>query len=185
MFENKPQDCIVTFSKKLFNPVEPKALEVSIIDIAHALSLICRGNGHFEHFFSVGQHCIFCAREALARGWGERVALACLLHDASEAYLSDITRPVKKRLPDYKKYEKKLQDIIWEALGAANLTEQELDKVWEIDDAFLEYEFEQLMNIKISDKPYYLVSKPELSYKPHKEIEQEFLDLYNELFNKI
>lgn len=53
----------------------------------------------------MGQHCINCAREAKARGYSERVQLACLLHDASEAYLSNVTRPVKRELPKYLEIE--------------------------------------------------------------------------------
>ena len=77
-----------------------------IADIAHPLSFLTRANGHFAQFYSVGQHCIQCAKEASARGYNDRLALACLLHDASEAYLSDITRPVKKNLPGYRDVEK-------------------------------------------------------------------------------
>ncbi len=62
--------------------------------IAHALSLICRGNGHVKTFWSVGQHCINCAKEAWARGLSNRMAPACHLHDAGECYLSDIPRPL-------------------------------------------------------------------------------------------
>jgi len=78
---------------------------ICIEDIAHALSLICRGNGQVKTFFSVGQHCINCAREALARGYSRRVAFACLLHDASECYLSDVPRPFKKTLSGYKEQD--------------------------------------------------------------------------------
>ena len=61
---------------------DPEA--ISIRDIAHALSLICRGNGHVRNFWSVGQHCLDCAHEAQARKLSPRMILACLLHDASE-----------------------------------------------------------------------------------------------------
>jgi len=94
---------------------------ICIKDIAHALSLICRGNGQVKTFFSVGQHCINCAREALARGYSRRVAFACLLHDASECYLSDVPRPFKKTLSGYKEQEKNLlrsdlSEISWEPI---------------------------------------------------------------------
>ena len=52
-------------------------------------------------------------KEAKARDYSEKVQLASLLHDASEAYLSDVTRPVKKELPKYLEIEKPLQDAIW------------------------------------------------------------------------
>ena len=95
----------MTCSKKMFDPVHPNAALIDINDIAHALSMLCRANGHFHTFHSVGQHSINCAREAMARGYSRRVQLACLLHDASEAYLSDVTRPVKAELPKYLEIE--------------------------------------------------------------------------------
>ena len=58
--------------------------DILIEDIAHALSLMCRANGHFKEFYSVGQHCIYCCEEAIKRGYSNTVALACLLHDASD-----------------------------------------------------------------------------------------------------
>ena len=72
---------IKTYTGVMFDPVHPEAERIDILDIAHALSMLCRANGHFRSFYSVGQHCINCAREAKARGYSERVQLACLLHD--------------------------------------------------------------------------------------------------------
>lgn len=51
---------ITTYSKVNFTPLEPKKEDIIIDDIAHALSLMSRANGHFPEFYSVGQHCIFC-----------------------------------------------------------------------------------------------------------------------------
>ena len=62
-------DYITTYTGKHIDPVHPISDLICIEDIAHALSLICRGNGQVKTFFSVGQHCINCAREALARGY--------------------------------------------------------------------------------------------------------------------
>ena len=53
---------ITTYTGKHFDPVNPDASLLCIEDIAHALSLLCRGNGHVQTFFSVGQHCIACAK---------------------------------------------------------------------------------------------------------------------------
>jgi hypothetical protein len=99
------KDFIITFSKQKFSPLQAKAEEIDIIDIAHALSLLCRANGHIRHFYSVAQHSLNCAMEAKARGLSEEIQLACLLHDASEAYISDITRPIKRSLPQYLEFE--------------------------------------------------------------------------------
>ena len=92
---------IKTYTGIMFDPLEPNAALIRIEDIAHALAMLCRANGHFKSFYSVGQHCINCAEEAAARGYSARVQLGCLLHDGSEAYLSDVTRPVKKALSKY------------------------------------------------------------------------------------
>ena len=89
-------DYITTYTGKHFEPSNPDPEMIRIEDIAHALSLICRGNGHVKTFWSVGQHCINCAKEAWARGLSNRMVLACLLHDASECYMSDIPRPFKR-----------------------------------------------------------------------------------------
>ncbi len=89
-------DYITTYGGTHFVPAKPEMDKIHITDIAHALSLICRGSGHVKTFFSVGQHCIHCALEAEARGYSRRIVLACLLHDASEAYISDVPSPFKK-----------------------------------------------------------------------------------------
>lgn len=93
-------NCITTYTGKHFDPTQPEKERICIDDIAHALSLLCRGNGHVKTFFSVGQHCILCAKEAMARGLPRRLALAALLHDASECYMSDVPRPFKKAFPN-------------------------------------------------------------------------------------
>ena len=74
--------CITTYSGEAFDPAQPDSQKIHIADIAHALSLLCRANGHFKRFYSVGQHCVNCALEAQARGYRPQVQLACLLHDA-------------------------------------------------------------------------------------------------------
>lgn len=99
-------DCILTYTKVSFNPLEAVEEDIRIEDIAHALSLLTRANGHCRHFYSVAQHSIACCREARSRGYSARVQLGCLLHDASESYISDITRPVKINLPEYTEIEK-------------------------------------------------------------------------------
>lgn len=74
--------------------------------------MMTRANGHFRSF-SVGQHCIQCCHEATARNYLPQTALACLLHDGSEAYLADITRPVKKNMTMYLQIEEQLQHMIY------------------------------------------------------------------------
>ena len=91
---------ITTYTGKHFKQTAPTPELINIPDIAHALSLICRGIGHVKTFWSVGQHCICCANEAAARGLSDRMVLAGVLHDAREGYLSDVQSPFKKTLPE-------------------------------------------------------------------------------------
>ena len=129
---------ITTVTGKHFDPMKPVDREIDIFDIAHALSLICRGNGHIKTFYSVAQHSIACAEEAFARGCTPVVVLGCLLHDASEAYLSDVTRPVKKDLPQYLQAENALQNAIWRRFIGRDLTSDEKEKIFEISTATIE-----------------------------------------------
>ena len=166
---------IMTYTRKMFDPLRPDVEKIDIADIAHALSMLCRANGHFPSFYSVAQHCINCMMEAKARGYSERLQLACLLHDASEAYLSDITRPVKAELPRYKEIEAPLQEMIWNKWLDTPLTEEERVMVFAIDDAILDYEFEQLMEQRIHDDPPMLFSEPKLCFSSFQFCEKEFL----------
>ena len=79
---------ITTYTGEDFTPLSPSENLICIEDIAHALSMMCRANGHFVRFYSVAQHSINCAGEAKARGLSVKVQIACLLHDASEASLA-------------------------------------------------------------------------------------------------
>ena len=122
----------MTYSKIMFDPLQPDTALIDIQDIAHALSMLCRANGHFKSFYSVGQHCINCAKEAARRGYSRRVQLGCLLHDGSEAYLSDVTRPVKQVMPMYLQIEEPLQKVIWDKWLQPGLTEEELRQIFEM-----------------------------------------------------
>ena len=172
---------IMTCSFKMFDPLHPDVDLIDIEDIAHALSMLCRANGHFLNFYSVGQHSINCAREAEARGYSRKVQLACLLHDASEAYLSDVTRPVKAELPKYKEIEEPLQEMLWNMWLGIPLTGEEQTQVFEIDDAILLHEFLHLMDAKIAEEIPEIFSKPEFSFTGFEQCAQEFLRLFDEL----
>ena len=176
--------CIKTYTGVMFDPLSPDTELIDIVDIAHALSMLCRANGHFRSFYSVGQHSINCMREAKARGYSEKMQLACLLHDASEAYLSDVTRPVKKELPKYLEIEKPLQDAIWAKYLEEPLMQEEYDRVFEIDDAILYHEFVALMDARLSDEEPTLSSMPEFAFTGFEQCEKEFLRLFQRLTHK-
>ena len=171
-------DYITTYTGIHMIPSEPKPEDFRIDDIAHALSLICRGNGHVKTFWSVGQHCIACAKEAVERQLPDRIVLACLLHDAGECYLSDVLRPIKKEMAVYQTIEARVLSVIYETFLGADLTEKESRTVKEIDDAMLSYDLEYLLGEEQTDAiPEIHV---ELSYevRPFADVEEEYLELY-------
>lgn len=169
---------ITTFTGKHLDPLEPDMTLVDIRDIAHALSLTCRGNGHVKTFFSVAQHCINCALEAEARGYSPRLILACLIHDASEAYMSDVPRPLKRCLGEYCRAEDRLLDLIYEKYLGAPLTEEEEKLVKSIDNDMMYYDLRELLGeISAVDAPEIKIS---LNYDwvTFEQVEQTYLELY-------
>ena len=169
---------ITTYSGKRFDPTNPDPECILIEDIAHALSLICRGNGHVKTFWSVGQHCICCAKEALARGLSNRMVLACLLHDASECYMSDVPRPFKKELPEYRKQEDALLKLIYSRFLGSPLTDAEQLQLKEIDDAMLWNDLENLLDVMQFGEIPALHIDLDYTVRPFQDVEKEYLDLF-------
>lgn len=172
-------DHITTYGGTHFFPTSPDINKIYITDIAHSLSLTCRGNGHVKTFFSVGQHCIHCALEAAARGYSRKVILACLIHDASEAYMSDVPTPFKKYLKDYVKIEEHLLQLIYTKFLGSSLTTEEALLVKQVDKDMLYFDMSILLNEK-SDAPAPSM-KSSFSYEvlPFETVEARFLELYN------
>lgn len=179
------KDFIITFTKQKFSPIKAKEEEIEIVDIAHALSLMCRANGHIRHFYSVAQHSINCAVEARARGLSEEIQLACLLHDASEAYLSDITRPIKRSLPQYLEFEEVLQNRIFSKFNLSHLQEDDFSLVKEIDDSLLYFELLELMNEEIFEERPEIVSSPDFEQRDFLLIKEAFLAEYDRLMKEV
>lgn len=97
--------------------LDPKPDEIALEDIAHALAYICRFGGHTASFYSVAEHSLFVSA-MLHRQFGDpRLTLAGLLHDATEAYLGDMVRPLKRQLPAYKEAEDRMADVIAQHFG--------------------------------------------------------------------
>lgn len=111
------------YSGKKFWPLDPKAEEIQISDIAHALSLSTRFNGHCEKFYSVAQHSVLVSLIVK-----KDQALGALLHDATEAYIGDVIRPLKKHLPQIQEIEKKIEKEIHKKFGIKNYNEKEIKK---------------------------------------------------------
>ena len=114
-----------TYTGKYVTPLNLKYEDISIIDIAHHLSLICRFNGACREFYSVAQHSLF-----VSYLMPKEDKLTALLHDASEAYMADVIRPIKYSIPELKKIEDRIAvrilakfecfGVDWEAIKRAD-----------------------------------------------------------------
>ena len=143
---------IVTYTGKRFHPLTPRIEDICIEDIAHGLSNICRFTGQCREYYSVAQHSILCASYAPVR-----LRLSMLLHDASEAYLCDVSRPVKHApgMEAYRAAELRLQTLIGQRYGV------EFDDalVHEIDNRMLMTERRDLVDNtctwSVTNKPPY------------------------------
>lgn len=105
-------DWMQTYTGRQFWPLDPRPEEINIIDIAHHLSQLCRYGGATRFPYSVAQHSVLLATWCADNGYDERTQLAALLHDASEAYLSDVIRPIKPFLSGYAEAEAALMAVI-------------------------------------------------------------------------
>lgn len=101
-------DWMQTYSGRRFYPLDPRPDQVDAEDVAHALSLLCRYGGHVSRFYSVAEHCVLMSHAVAPEN-----ALAALLHDATEAYVCDVPRPLKLALLGYRDIE----DRVWYAVA--------------------------------------------------------------------
>lgn len=176
---------ITTYTGDHFYPTEPDASHIHIEDIAHALSYICRGNGHVKNFFSVGQHCVNCALEAMARGYSRRVCLACLLHDAGEAYMSDVPRPIKVGMSQYKQWEEAVIRTVYMKYLGSDLTPEEEGFVKQVDDDMLYFDMKVLLGHKMDQDEPEMMSMFSQEYVPFIEVEQQYLEIFEELYREV
>lgn len=101
-----------TFTGRAFWPLDPRVDDVDPVDIAHALSMLCRYGGHVRAFFSVAEHCVLMSHAVAPEN-----ALWALLHDATEAYMGDMVRPLKRQMPAYAEAEDRLMEVICARFG--------------------------------------------------------------------
>ncbi len=185
---------IQTYGGGRFYPQDPQDGEVSIYDIAHSLSQICRFNGHTTSFYSVAQHSIVCSRLAN----DDEVAYFALLHDAAEAYVGDMMRPLKWSGQElgrlFREQEAAVERAISQRFGLV-WTEELRKEVKRLDDVALAIEAYHLMTRRSWIAELYLAQRvvtPRLDellveYKPWVEqvpmplVEQYFLHSFRDL----
>ncbi|MDP1814463.1 MAG: hypothetical protein Q8K92_08440 [Leadbetterella sp.] len=141
---------IKTISGIYVDVFEPKPEMFVIEDIAHALSMIPRWGGHYPWFLSVAEH----SRAVAYKTKGDK--LEALMHDASEAYLMDLPKPIKKNMPEYKAIEDGVMMVIAEKFGFQYPLSEETKLA---DKVMLEAEWEQketffINNLSGHTEPY-------------------------------
>lgn len=136
-----------------FFPLDPDSESILIEDIAHSLARNCRYNGHVPGFYSVAEHSTLMsyAITNYTDEKGVELPLWALLHDATEAYLPDMPRPVKSLVSGFEEAEQRLRETVAEAF---DLEMPIPDKVEWMDDAILADEARQLM--KSGGEDWYL-----------------------------
>lgn len=103
---------IITSSGEWFSFEEDTNSTIKILDIAHALSMMCRFGCHSPVFYSVAEHCVLSSSFAVAQGKPRQIQRECLLHDAHEAYTGDMCAPLKRLCPEYQKIEERVQEQV-------------------------------------------------------------------------
>lgn len=136
---------ILTASGKHFDLIDPQPDMIDILDIASALANLCRFSGHCKIFYSVAQHSAIASQIV-----APEYAIEALFHDASEAYLGDVTRPLKQLLPDYRRIEQRVEAVIRQRLG---LPDTQSGAVTEADRIMLATERRDLMPDDQTDWP--------------------------------
>jgi uncharacterized protein len=166
---------------------DPDPTQIRIEDIAHALCQVPRFAGHLDEFYSVAEHSLNVAAVVWEKTNSEIEAFQALLHDATEAYISDIPTPFKLLMPDYQRIEENL----WGAIATKYGVPVELyPSVKEADRIMLMTERDALKP-HASDWGEKYESTPRLSpeawnqYSDIGQVEEDFLALFHALHDKV
>ena len=188
-YTGRKGDWMQTYTGRKVWPLDIEPRDVHIEDIAHSLSMQCRYNGHCLRFYSVAEHSVLIARAALPQH-----KLYALLHDAAEAYLTDVPRPLKPWLVDYYAMEANADNAIMRRFGLgpqpnslASLLDVEAVRsaVKELDERILVDERAQIMAPGLRWKGIEDVEPLRVVIEgwPPEKAEQEFLFMFHSLTN--
>lgn len=161
------KNCIETYTGKKIDLLNPKSTDIDIKDIARGLAMTVRFGGHLEGFMSVAQHSFNVAN--LLHLDPFHVQMYGLLHDAPEAYLGDVVRPLKYMLPLYHRMEKNMMKAILRGLGLHKklvLTKKQLQVVKEADNGMLILERHDLKSKCVRKNGWTNYNKYHGGYKP-------------------
>lgn len=133
--------------------------DIDIVDIAHSLSHLCRFNGHSRYFYSVAEHSIEVSHRV-----PPELALVGLLHDAHEAYMGDITRPLKKKLSAYFSVLQQNIDLVIAARFGFDFMDFHSPAIREVDNRMLATEGDLMMGGREGWDP---LPEPYIGYEPY------------------
>lgn len=128
---------ITTFTGRVLDLMNPQEDAINIVDIAHHLSQVCRWAGATNQFYSVAQHSVFVSFIV-----PEYLQQWALMHDAAEAYIGDITRPLKNLIPAVRPIEARIMRVI---ANKYQLAWPEPPQLCEYDDQAIRFEAETVM----------------------------------------
>lgn len=171
------KNSISTLSGQFFDPLNPEDYTYNIDEIATALSNLCRYTGHVNSFYSVAEHSVLVSRSV-----PDTHRLAALLHDASEAYLGDMARPVKQLFPRYKQLEESCQKEIFKQF---NLDWPMHESIHEADMRVYWQERQEIANVGLRDniwaQKFRAARKVEAQGMSPKMARRMFMSEYNKL----
>jgi len=183
MCQDPSKAYIATYTGKKFFLLAPRKIDIDIRDIAHSLSLQCRWTGHVKFHYSVAQHAFYCSLLG-----PENEALERLMHDDSEAYIADMSRPLKHFTEAggaYRKVEEPLQQMIYEKFLCKT---PEPPSVKIADNLMLYAEKAQIMGYTFSEADAWSATGEEQApiqierWTPE-QAEQKFLERFEELYD--
>ena len=154
---------IQTYTGKRFDLLEPRQEDIDDNDIAHALSMLCRFTGHTKFFYSVAEHSYnvstlvenFVRRVGGSAKDAAHAGLEALLHDAAEAYVGDMSRPLKQLVASaevplgsdgftsYKMLEERIAELIFKVAG---IEDRNHELVKRVDNHMLAVEARQVLD---------------------------------------
>lgn len=169
-------DWMQTYLGKEFFPRDPNPEDIEIVDIATALSNLCRFCGHTKFFYSVAQHSVLASYLV-----DEDIALEALMHDSAEAYTGDLIRPIKKSVSDWVELEKTIVAAICEKFKLRHDVIEGRD-VKHADDTMLATEKRDIMGPAPAEwMPLPNPSEKIITYMSPADAKQMFLDRFDEL----
>jgi 5'-deoxynucleotidase YfbR-like HD superfamily hydrolase len=168
--------------------VEPDPAEIDIRDIAHAAAVESRFTGHTDweengYAYGVAQHCVAVARSVKHAGGSRREQRAGLLHDAAEAYVRDLSTPLKKLVAEHKKVERRLLNAIFWQFDLPTAWSQNLPaRVKHADQVWLATEARDLCHPRLREHIDISMALPAVIevWEPRR-AKREFLALFEEL----